>query len=132
MTLRFPDPSGSRSVDIDDDGRVAYAYLRRDDRIVADVWLYNVGGDPETVDWRDRAALPFQNPASYTTGEALPRIDACTNVECRWDAEGVTLIVEGTAWARLAEGSKPGWSRAARVAGPLAKPLAPSLRHIRM
>jgi hypothetical protein len=46
------EPGGDRQVVLEDDGRVAYAYLLERDAIVADVWLYNIGEDP--VDWQRR------------------------------------------------------------------------------
>ena len=45
------------------------------------------------------------------------------NVECRWFAVGAEVRIDGILMARLESGSKPGWSRLARCAGPLARPL---------
>ena len=42
LVLRYDEPDGGRSVVLEDDGRVAYAYLLEKDTIVSDVWLYNV------------------------------------------------------------------------------------------
>ncbi len=124
VLLRFTEPQGDRSVVLEDDGRVAYAYLLDgDDAVVGDVWLYNVGEDPERVDWRDRSAMPFRNPARFCSPEVLPRLRPDSRVSCHWSDKGVTVSVAGTVWARLEDGSKPGWSRRARLAGPLAKPL---------
>jgi hypothetical protein len=125
VLVRFAEPDGQRSVVLDDDGRVAYAYLYDGDSMVGDVWLYNVAEDPETVDWRDRSAMPFCNPAKYCTREVLPRLRPDSAVSCVWSDTGVTVLVAGSPWARLESGSKPGWSRKARIAGPLAKPLGP-------
>ncbi len=56
------------SIIIEDDGKVAYAYLYdAEKRIVSDVWLYNRGENPATIDWSDRSKLPFQNPAGYVS-----------------------------------------------------------------
>ena len=109
---------------LEDDGRVAYAYLRVDGEIVGDFWLYNVGPDPVSVDWGDRDALPFCNPASYCAHERMPRLRADAAVTCEWYEDGVLLRVDGELWARLEHGSRPGWSRGARMPGPAALPLS--------
>src|ERR687898_201513 len=51
----------------EDDGKVAYAYLLDDGRIVADVWLYNRAAAPEAPEWRDRSKAPFLNPRGFTS-----------------------------------------------------------------
>jgi hypothetical protein len=121
ILLRFDEPGGIRSVVLEDDGRVAYGYLLEGDIMVCDVWLYNVGQDPVTVDWRDKSAMPFQNPAKYCGGEVQGRLEADSRVDCSWSENGVTILLNGMAFAYMEKGSKPGWSRAARVDGPLAR-----------
>lgn len=106
---------------LEDDGRVAYAYLRDGAEIVSDVWLYNVGANPSVVEWRDRSQMPFQNPASYCGDEALARLHAAVEVSCIWSPDSVEVSVDGAAWAVLEKGMRPGWSRNARVSGPLAR-----------
>jgi hypothetical protein len=123
VLVRFVEPDGRRSLMLEDDGRVAYAYLLDGNAIVSHVWLYNVGEDPEHVDWQDRSALPHRNPAKYCSPEALPRLRPDSEGSCLWSDTGVTLSIAGLVWARLENGTKPGWSRKARLAGPLAKPL---------
>ena len=123
MLRTFEVPESEMSVVIEDDGRVAYAYLRRDGEIVADVWLYNVAATPDENTWTDRAQMPFLNPRRYCTQEAFRRMTADTPVTCTQILEDVELRVEGQLLARLRPGIKPGWSRFARIRGPLAKPL---------
>jgi hypothetical protein len=128
MLRTFQIPDSEMSVVLEDDGRVAYAYLQRQGEIVADVWLYNVAATPDEPPWTDRAQMPFLNPRRYCTQEAFQRITADTPVTCTLVLEDVEIRVEGQLIARLRSGVKPGWSRLARISGPLAKPLEPSSR----
>lgn len=121
--LRIDAPERDRYVVIEDDGRVAYAYLFVGGRIVGDVWLYNVGDAPTAIDWKDRASMPFKNPAKYCKGVEMRRLGEKGVVRSEWTNVGVRIFVDDDEWARMEEGAKPGWSRNARVAGPLAKPL---------
>lgn len=119
--VRFDSEDGVHAVVIESDDRVAYAYLLEGERIVADVWLYNVAATPETVDWSDREQMPFLNPAPYCMDVAVP--DLSNDLRCDWRGEGVEILVAGEVLARLVPGAKPGWSRLARKDGPLAKKL---------
>jgi hypothetical protein len=107
---------------IEDDGRVAYAYLLEREKIVTDVWLYNVAPTPSRPAWNDPREMPFLNAPPYCAPHDL-RITKDTPIQTRWSIEGVELIVDGTLLARLARDVRPGWSRFARRAGPCAKPL---------
>jgi hypothetical protein len=121
--LRRNEPNGTRAVVFEDDGRTAYAYLLEDERTVSEVWLYNVGQDPEAVDFGNSTALPFQNPKADCTAEKLPRLIETSRLQCRWLPERVELVVDEVLWARLEPGAKPGWSRGSGVANALARPL---------
>lgn len=123
VVLRFDDPRSSRAVVLEDDGRVAYAYLLEDQRIVSDVWLYNVANAPISVDWTDRSAMPFLNPRDLCRAESFERLTPHAAVECRWSADAVEVLIKGVLMARLERGAKPGWSRLASKRGPLAIPL---------
>jgi hypothetical protein len=100
---------------------VAYAYLLRDERIVADVWLYNVVDTPETVDWSDRSQMPFLNPAPYCDRRTPPSLRS--HVTCSWSGDTASIIIEGERVAFLRPGAKPGWSVMATKNGPLARRL---------
>ena len=121
--LRIDEPNGRRAIVLEDDGRVAYAYLLEGDEIVGDVWLYNVAPTPETVNWRDRASTPFLNPRKYCAEESVPQLRGDSTVSCQWSEEGAEVTIDGVRMARLVRGSKPGWSRLAASPGPLARPL---------
>jgi hypothetical protein len=122
--LRFDDEASNRAVVLEDDGRVAYAYLLVAKKIVTEVWLYNVAESPAVPEWRDRSKLPFLNPKAYCRSDkTLPRIGDCVSVRCVWHADRVELVLDDVLAARLAEGTKPGWSLLASKRGPLAMPL---------
>jgi len=123
VLLRFDDPERSRALILEDDGRVAYAYLLEDERIVSDVWLYNVANTPSSVDWKDRSAMPFLNPEGMVRNETFTRLTPCAAIECKWLTDTVEVSIGGVLMARLAPGARPGWSRLASRRGPLAIPL---------
>jgi hypothetical protein len=123
ITLRFDAPDGNRTVVLEDDGKVAYAYLLEHDEVVGDVWLYNVATTPDTVDWKDRNAMPFLNPRKYCLDGHGPTLRNDSAVICHWSDDSVDVVIEGVRMARLARGAKPGWSRLASARGPLAQPL---------
>jgi hypothetical protein len=109
---------------LEDDGTVGYAYLLEHGKIVADVWLYNVGVAPERVDWQDETRLPFQNPAEFCSTRTLRRLTPASRVECACDAGYfVDISIDGERVARLAPGARPGWSRFVDKDGPLARRL---------
>lgn len=117
------DRTGRWSLVVEDDGHVAYAYLRDDERIVGDVWLYNVDPAPDHTRWKDQPRRPFLNPQVFCSARSLPRLSSSSDIRAIWDGGEVTLVVDGRHWAKLAPGSKPGWSILAARSGPLAKPL---------
>lgn len=123
ITLRLEDEGSDRAVILDDDGRVAYAYLVVRETMVADVWLYNVLETPETVDWKDKSQMPFLNPRKFCSAEKVSRICNHSVIRCEWSVDRVDIFIDERWMARLTPDSKPGWSRLARCAGPLAKPL---------
>ncbi|MEQ1572432.1 MAG: hypothetical protein ABMA25_26900 [Ilumatobacteraceae bacterium] len=116
-------PDGRWSIVVEDDDRVAYAYLLDGQRIVGDVWLYNVDLAPEDTDWKRQARRPFLQPRPFCLEVPFARLGEDSDVRARWTGDAVVVEIDGVVWARLASGSKPGWSRLAARAGPLAKPL---------
>ena len=123
VLLRFDEPTTTRAVVLEDDGRVAYAYLLDHEEVVGDVWLYNVAEPPDLVDWNDASQMPFLNPKSFCKAESGFRLTQQSAVECAWFPKGVMVSINGVLIARLEVGAKPGWSRLATRSGPLAKPL---------
>ncbi|MFO0589032.1 MAG: hypothetical protein U0441_15890 [Polyangiaceae bacterium] len=123
VLLRFEDPRTNRALVLEDDGRVAYAYLLDQERIVGDVWLYNVSEAPESEKWKDQTERPFLNPKSFCNAKTVPRLSEDASISCKWFERGVEVLVDAVLVARLEQNAKPGWSRLASRPGPLAKPL---------
>ena len=75
ILLQFRSPDPRYSVVIEDDGRVAYAYLLHDDEIVGDVWLYNHGPAPAEPEWRspDAGVSPYQERLPQTGSRSCAR-----------------------------------------------------------
>lgn len=121
--LRFNGDEGQALV-VEDDGRVAYAYLMVDERVAGDVWLYNRVATPTSIDWRNKEELPFLNPEKYALESNGFTIDSSSDCSCQWTPNQVDLLVGGVWVARLKVGAKPGWSFLARIPGPLARPIA--------
>ena len=108
---------------LEDDGRVAYAYLLEHGELVGDVWLYNVSPTPEEDEWKSQSQGPFLNSQRFCKAASVPRLQQNSAVMCKWYDAGVEVSVDGVLMARLEGGAKPGWSRLAIRPGPLAKPL---------
>jgi hypothetical protein len=119
----------SYSVVIEDDDKVCYAYLIRDDHIVGDVWLCNRVPSPKVPEWKDRKNAPFLNPADYSLDPPCIKLPHDGNgLDVSWTPESdetmeVDVHCGGRILARLRHGFKPGWSANAVKDGPLAKAL---------
>lgn len=113
----------SYAVIIEDDTRVAYAYLLRNNEIVSDVWLYNSMEPPDVVDWKELGNAPFFNTAEYTDDLGNGNTDVLGGIEITWSiSKKVSAFVElnNGVKALLKEGAKPGWSNNVKKSGPLA------------
>lgn len=128
LLLEFQHAETGLAVVIDDDGRVAWAYLRTaDGEVIGDVWLYNHGPAPEEPDWTDPTQVPFLNPASLARDLEQPPARARDDVAVEWTVDGELLLADvflrGELLARLSPGSQPGWSTLAKDDGPCARVL---------
>ena len=117
----------------EDDGKVAYAYLLEDDKIVADVWLYNRIATPDQPEWRDRSKAPFANPKGFASAEQFAAV--CDENEVEFELSrasagqiAVRVLIRGEYHAALVPGRKPGWCKLALRDGPLASVLAPDAK----
>ncbi len=129
LLLRFDAPDGDLALIVEDDARVAYAYLLQNEQVVSDVWLYNIAPAPETAQWSDPREMPFLNPAEYCKPGSITRLAKESNIQCKWYPNAVELLVDGTSWAYLEKGRKPSWSRWTLREGPLARPLDGTFQH---
>ena len=115
------------SVIIEDDGKVAYAYLLRDEQIVADVWLYNQQDSPREIKWIE-SEMPFLNPIPYIKDNMFMPEPICNDNEVGiiWHNQKVIeadIYIRGNLLAILKEACKPSFSSLVKIDGPLAKTL---------
>ena len=111
----------------EDDGKVAYAYLRKGADIIGDVWLYNHGEAPVEPGWEDPSRMPFANPREFINPNPFDPVKDISEVGFNWvEGDPLTLLIfiRGDLFARLIPGSQPGWSKLAIKDGPLALVLA--------
>lgn len=123
MLLQFPHETGCMLA-VDDDGRVAYAYLHAPDGdIIGDVWLYNRVATPPTPDW---STPPFLNAASHAKPLDQPPPHRPDDLTVEWTVDGELLLADiflrGVLLARLSPGAQPGWNVLATQRGPCALP----------
>lgn len=115
------------SVLIEDDGRVAYAYLLEYGDVIGDVWLYNQDAAPTDNNWVNQTT-PYLNPAEYLTRDAaIAPIKHESHIRCEWTESPndglieVGISIRGKFIANIISGSKPGWSVLVVKDGPLAQ-----------
>ena len=126
--IDFVSHCGEFKLTFDDDGKVAYAYLKQGKSIVGDVWLYNRCPTPDQPEWKDRSKLPFANCKGFVTQEGrLHETVTLEDVSVNWQYEGENpkafVYLFGGLAAAVGVGDKPGYSRFALKDGPLAKQL---------
>lgn len=115
------------SVTVEDDGRVAYAYLlENNEHVVSDVWLYNQQDPPLNADWRE-SDMPFLNPQDFLLAaeNCMPLLktsDVIVNWNCPDNKIIIAIIfIREQLTAILQTGTSPGWSAFVKKDGPLAK-----------
>jgi hypothetical protein len=109
---------------VEDDGRVVYAYLLREQEIVADVWLSNraVPSKPEWLEPNASERMPFLNPLPFVDPKSRGVTGlAVEDLRTRWREGGlVELCLGEVTVATLAPGERPGRCVYADMDGPLA------------
>jgi hypothetical protein len=126
LLLRFRSPCGEYEVDFEDDGKVAYGYLKHGERIVGDVWLYNRCPTPEKPEWKDRQKIPFANCKGYISNEGQVVAPVTpSDVKVDWEYENTDPVayvyVFEDLYGVVGVGDRPGYARFATRDGPLAK-----------
>lgn len=126
LTLDFRSPCGLFKLTFEDDGKVAYAYLKKDKQIVGDVWLYNRCPAPPRTEWSDRKNIPFANCQGYLTEKGTvskPVGQEDVILEWKTDEEGPVayIYIFEELYGVVGVGDKPGYARFAGKSGPLAK-----------
>jgi len=115
------------SVVIEDDGRVAYAYLLENTAIIGQVWLYNQVDTPKETTW-DEDQMPFLNPLEFVGDSFLIKpIEDNVAVQVKWKYLDTNKSIEAHVFIRkelvaiLRPNAEPGWSLMVNKDGPLAK-----------
>ncbi len=129
ILARFDNDSSDVSLWFEDDGRVAYAYLKRGEKFVADVWVYNRAESPTAPEWKEGKRPPFLNVRSCIA-EIMPFVLPTSeqDIGVRWiNEEGrppeAELILGVHVAARLRDGDKPSFAAAAIRDNPVARRL---------
>jgi hypothetical protein len=131
LILQFKPADGDETVFIEDNGRVAYAYLMDDaGTVCSDVWLYNRCAAPDEPEWTSPEKLPFANSRAYVRTDAGLELPSSTSdFFVHWGRDSSGLVhadvrICDRLVARLVPGVKPGWALLAMQDGPLARVLA--------
>ncbi|NCD67911.1 hypothetical protein [Mucilaginibacter agri] len=119
------------SVIVEDDGRVAYAYLLDKEEIIGDIWLYNQSPTPLETEWVLDEENPFLNPQEFIKENIPPLIEGYENdINLNWklsydkeSLEEVEVIIRNRLIVKLFPGSCPGYSNFVIKDGPLGKVL---------
>jgi hypothetical protein len=119
----------SYSLAIEEDGRVAYAYLMYEEDITGEIWLYNQISTPIKVNWENVDEMPFLNPEEYIKINIPPVVNE-DEIRLQWvpnnndnSVKEVDIYIRQKLIAKLSPGSTPGWSTVVIKDGPLAKVL---------
>lgn len=126
LIVEFKWQEGLYNLTFEDDGKVAYAYLKNSEIIVGDVWLYNRCPTPDISEWDDPRNIPFANCNGYIAqgGKMLKNVSA-EDVFIDWDEDengpvAYVYIFEDL-YGVLGVNDKPGYARFVTKSGPVAK-----------
>lgn len=126
--LDFMSPCGRYKLSFEDNGKVAYAYLkeRQSAEILGDVWLYNRCEAPTDQEWKDPTNIPFANLRENINDQGrLEKPITMSDVLVNWEYEEeipvAYVYIEGNLFGVVGVGDKPGYARNAIKDGRLAK-----------
>ena len=132
--IEYPLGFKGRSLLIEDDGDVCYAYIATQEGFIAHVWLYNRTEAPVEWPWLAKnfnPDVPQKNPVNFVSTSAfqLPISEEEFHIESSISANSVNGVVKVFLRKRLIaclnEDVGVGQSLLASKAGPLATPLLP-------
>jgi hypothetical protein len=96
---------------VEDDGRVAYAYLFQGEKMLAAAWLYNRCITPDAPEWKvtalERHPIPFANSKEFAIDEQLP---VFTTDSCLRDCSRASCRA-GLAWRRKTARWRRFWAK---------------------
>lgn len=126
LILNFKSHLNSYTLTFEDDGKVAYAYLKKENICVGDVWLYNRCQAPTSPEWNDPNNIPFANPKKYIVENSRMTKNVTMNdVLVSWeeDIQGLVayIYIFEDLYGVVGINDKPGYARFASKDGPLAK-----------
>jgi hypothetical protein len=115
------------TVFFEDNGRVAYAYLLKNEEIISDVWLYNHGLPPSEPEWHSYENLPFVNPINFALNQEVAPAQSSNEILFKWNYIDKQQLISVEIYLRemlcgiLEPGLKPGYARFAVRDSPIAK-----------
>jgi hypothetical protein len=126
LMLNFHSPDKSALLTFEDNGKVAYAYLKQNGKIVGDVWLYNRCPTPESPEWRNRDKIPFANSKEYVgENSRLEREVTDEDVLVDWEEDEngpvAYVYIYEDLYGVVGVGDKPGYARLAVKDSPIAR-----------
>ena len=125
LILNFQSPIESMTLTFEDNGKVAYAYLKKEGNIIGDVWLYN-HKSIKKPEWDDIQNAPFLNPDEYIDKKGIiNKVVTIHDVLVNWEKDGTELVAYIYIFEDLhgvvGPGDKPGYARYAIKDSPIAK-----------
>ena len=126
LILNFKSPTDSFILTFEDNGKVAYAYLKQEKKIVGDVWLYNRCLTPEIPEWKDRENMPFANSKEYMSEDGkISRDVVIEDVLVDWEEEEqgsvAYIYLFEDLYGVVGVNDKPGYARFATKDSPIAR-----------
>ena len=117
LILNFKAPTEFYTLTFEDNGRVAYAYLKKNQEIVGDVWLYNRCLAPEIPEWdNNKGNIPYANTKSNITKEGkIEENVGVDDVRINWDEEDdhpvAYIYIFENLYGVIGVNDKPGYAR---------------------
>lgn len=126
LMLNFKSPLDSFTLTFEDNGKVAYAYLKEENKCVGDTWLYNRCLTPELPEWTDRDKIPFANSKDYTNEDGRMKKDIeVDDVLVDWEDEEqgpvAYIYIFEDLYGVVGVNDKPGYARYATKDSPVAR-----------